>query len=196
MSEASHGSLVAAPEATSEHSSEEMEGLEYENHTHEADEEEKVSNDEVRLKTEDENDEGEEKETYEENEDVKPVKMGGAKQDIWLRLFVAGHFVDSLLAGVKLVSDWLITDASAPLLLFHRTPEKNKKEYEEEDNDDDDMDGLADLRQQIAWHLAGLLNYLNPIVHRVESEIGDATLSQICELPQQGIPKLFWYFFP
>jgi len=70
---------------------------------------------------------------------------------LWIRLFVAGHFVDTLLAGTNLLGDWL-TASSAMLL---STVDKS----------------VARLLQHIAWHLAGLLNYLHPLVGKLEEEL-------------------------
>ncbi|VDM16041.1 unnamed protein product [Hydatigera taeniaeformis] len=87
---------------------------------------------------------------------------------IWLRLFVAAYFVDSLLSGIKLITDWLLF---SPTFLQHAASIYNF------------------IMQEIASHLASLLNYLSPIVHIVEQELSsDLSMnSEYLGLPVSGI---------
>lgn len=91
----------------------------------------------------------------EEAEDGDYEESDGPQKDTWLRVFVAAYFVDSLLAGSKLLLDWLSV-----------SPEFLKKA----------VSTYPCLMQQAAWHLAIVLNYLCPIVHEVETELRDETL--------------------
>uniref|UniRef100_A0A5K3FM20 PINc domain-containing protein n=1 Tax=Mesocestoides corti TaxID=53468 RepID=A0A5K3FM20_MESCO len=86
----------------------------------------------------------------------------------WVRLFVAAHFVDGLLAAVKLLTDWLALSRD---FLPQATASR------------------AALVQQAVCRLAGLLNYLSPIVAQVEREFSDAELLA-CDyvgLPSDGV---------
>ncbi|CDS40568.1 protein SMG5 [Echinococcus multilocularis] len=87
---------------------------------------------------------------------------------IWLRLFVAAHFVDSLLSGIKLITDWL----SLSQTFLQQAASTYKV-----------------LMQEIASHLASLLNYLSPIACIVEQELSSDLFlqSKYLGLPTHGI---------
>ncbi|KAL5960871.1 Protein SMG5 [Taenia solium] len=87
---------------------------------------------------------------------------------IWLRLFVTAYFVDSLLSGIKLITDWLFFSQT---FLQHAASTYKV------------------LMQEIASHLASLLNYLSPIVYTVEQELSSDLLikSEYLGLPMNGI---------
>ncbi|EUB57221.1 hypothetical protein EGR_07898 [Echinococcus granulosus] len=87
---------------------------------------------------------------------------------IWLRLFVAAHFVDSLLSGIKLITDWL----SLSQTFLQQAASTYKV-----------------LMQEIASHLASLLNYLSPIACIVEQELSSDLFlqSKYLGLPTDGI---------
>ncbi|KAL5111178.1 Protein SMG5 [Taenia crassiceps] len=87
---------------------------------------------------------------------------------IWLRLFVTAYFVDSLLAGIKLITDWLF---------FSRTFLQHAAST------------YKVLMQEIASHLASLLNYLSPIAYILEQELSSDLLmkSEYLGLPMDGI---------
>ncbi len=71
-------------------------------------------------------------------------------EDTWVRLFVASFFVDNLLAGAKLLTDWLSVSPE-----FIRKAVKHKPM----------------IMQQCVWRLATLLNTLNPLVLKVEADL-------------------------
>ena len=83
---------------------------------------------------------------------------------IWVRIFVASYFVDSLLAGIKLVTDWLFSSKSFLMKAVANCPT---------------------LVQQIAAHLATFLNYLAPIIALLEEEL---LSDQMMESGQLDLP--------
>lgn len=87
---------------------------------------------------------------------------------IWLRLFITAYFVDSLLSGIKLITDWLFFSQS---FLQHAASTHKV------------------LMQEIASHLASLLNYVSPMAHIVEQELASDQLmkSEYLGLPVDGI---------
>ncbi|VDL91936.1 unnamed protein product [Schistocephalus solidus] len=107
-----------------------------------------VSTAEVTEEERDEEEEGMEEEGN--SESYSGSRQPKPSEGMWIRLFVAAHFVDTLLCGIKLLTDWL---TCSPEFLQRAAHSHHS------------------LVQQISWHLAGLLNYLNPIVLCTEREL-------------------------
>ncbi|KAL7062551.1 hypothetical protein AAHC03_01312 [Spirometra sp. Aus1] len=128
---------------------------------------------EVTEEEEEEEVKDEEAEEMDEEKHAENYSGSGQRkpsEDMWIRLFVAAHFVDTLLCGIKLLADWLTCspDFLRKAALSHHS-----------------------LLQQLSWHLAGLLNYLNPIVLRTERELCQLSEDDAATMACQGLPITF-----
>uniref|UniRef100_A0A0X3NZF5 Protein SMG5 n=1 Tax=Schistocephalus solidus TaxID=70667 RepID=A0A0X3NZF5_SCHSO len=127
-----------------------------------------VSTAEVTEEERDEEEEGMEEEGN--SESYSGSRQPKPSEGMWIRLFVAAHFVDTLLCGIKLLTDWL---TCSPEFLQRAAHSHHS------------------LVQQISWHLAGLLNYLNPIVLCTERELHQVFETDAAITVYRGLPITF-----
>ncbi|VDL60766.1 unnamed protein product [Hymenolepis diminuta] len=122
-----------------------------------------AQNGDVGSKSGSDNDDGEDEEYEESDESDREYETSSDYDEedadtnygpigqprVWLRLFVASFFVDSFIAGIKLILEWLLT---ARLFLKEASTTHPL------------------LMQKIVSHLASLINFLNPIVALAKKE--------------------------